>query len=564
MIVPNAELMPLLSEAILSRGTNARLTVAGTSMWPFVRNGDVVELAAVGDRKIAVDDLILARRDDGLYALHRVVQVSDEGIYLCGDAQVNRDGPLRREQCLAVVVAAWHKGRPLPLNHLLTRLTVRLWRWLTPCRPFLLAVLRRGWALVTGQRAAPRGSGGQAVNSPDSSMATLIALLAEGAVPEVSLAAVDWPAVIRCAYEQEVAPVLYLRLAALPGHLRPEPELMARLHAVYLHGAARNLRVAVDLGIIFEACHAAGVPIAPLKGSHLAFLSYADPAERVMGDLDLLVRPEDVSRARETLQALGYVQDAPHYGGAVDHLVFHGPAGTPIELHWTLALKDAPVATVDWAGVWARMVPATIGGAPVQVLSPADHIAYLCLHIYRHGFRTGLRRLLDIGAVVRAEKAQFDWAVVRATSVEWDCSRPVALVLAVVHDWFGLALSDDTLAWIDGEGANEQVARAQGVILNSFAPEVLPDCFVRMAGNRTLLDKARTGLASLFLSPKALAMRYGVPRNSPWLPFYYLRRIAEFSVRWGGSLLRLRLGHSTLTDDTSRRSDLLDWVDGRG
>jgi len=162
MIVPNAELIPLLTEAVLCRGARARLTVTGSSMWPIVRHGDVVEISAVGDRPVAMDDLLLARRDNGDYVLHRVVQVSsDGGIYLLGDAQTLREGPLRREQCIAVVVAAWRGDHPLPLTHPLIRLTVRLWRWLTPCRPVLLLVLRvlrRGWTLLTGSARVRRAA----------------------------------------------------------------------------------------------------------------------------------------------------------------------------------------------------------------------------------------------------------------------------------------------------------------------------------------------------------------------------------------------------------------------
>jgi signal peptidase len=164
MIVPNAELIPLLTEAVLCRGARARLTVTGSSMWPLVRHGDVVEISAVGDRPVAVDDLLLARRDNGSYVLHRVVRVSDGSIYLLGDAQTLREGPLRREQCIAVVVAAWHGDHPLPLTNPVFRLTVRLWRWLTPCRPVVLRVLRvlrRGWTRLTGSARVRRAAAGR-------------------------------------------------------------------------------------------------------------------------------------------------------------------------------------------------------------------------------------------------------------------------------------------------------------------------------------------------------------------------------------------------------------------
>jgi hypothetical protein len=398
---------------------------------------------------------------------------------------------------------------------------------------------------------------------PDLPIARLIALLRDGDVTEAVVAAIDWPAVIRCAHEHEVAPLLYRRLAALPARLQPEPELMVRLHAVYLHGAARNLRVAEELRGILTALNAAGVPVIPLKGAHLAFLTYADPAERVMGDLDLLIHPEDVPRAREALSALDYAQFGLPHGESSHNEHFQRPGGMPIEVHRTLGRADMPVSSMDCDAVWARALPAMMHGVPARVLCPADHLVYLCLHVHYHGFRVGLRRMLDIREIVRVHGDQLDWAEVRTLSREWRCMRPVALVLTVVCEWFATALPVDTVDWITGEGAGDHVAQAQQVILGTFSAVALPDCFVRMTGRRGLFQKVRTGFSAIFLPRNALALRYGIAPHSPWLPWYYVRRIGDFITRWGGQVLGMRHAFRALSADTARRSALLDWVDGQ-
>lgn len=401
------------------------------------------------------------------------------------------------------------------------------------------------------------------MNCPDPPVACLIALLRDGDVKEALVATIDWPAIIRCAHEHEVAPLLYRCLAALPARLQPEPEFMARLHAVYLHGAARNLRVAEELRGILTALNAAGVPVIPLKGAHLAFLTYADPAERVMGDLDLLIHPENARRARETLSALGYARFGLQHGDFIHNEHFRRPRGTQIEVHWTLGRADVPAFPLDCEAVWTRALPAMMHGVPTRVLSPVDHLVYLCLHVYYHGFRVGLRRILDIREIVRVHGDQLDWAAVRTLSREWRCRRPVALVLTVVHEWFAIALPVDMADWITGEGARDHVALAQQVILTTFSTVALPDCFVRMTGRRGSLQKVRTGFSAIFLPRTALALRYGIARHSPWLPWYYVRRIGDFTARWGGQVLGMRHSLRALSADTARRSALLDWVDGQ-
>ncbi|MER3458636.1 MAG: hypothetical protein C4309_08450, partial [Chloroflexota bacterium] len=54
------------------------------------------------------------------------------------------------------------------------------------------------------------------------------------------------------------------------------------------------------------ALEAASIPAIVLKGPALALTIYPDPALRVIGDLDLLVRREQVEQAMAALHSLGY------------------------------------------------------------------------------------------------------------------------------------------------------------------------------------------------------------------------------------------------------------------
>jgi len=116
-----------------------------------------------------------------------------------------------------------------------------------------------------------------------------------------------------------------------------------------------------------------------------------------MCDLDLLVRRDDLARARDVLAGMGY---APQYFGVeqVDYAQHHHlrpmarPDGIRVEIHWTIARPVGP-AEVDLEGIWERAQPAKIAGVQALVLSPEDLILHLCLHTsFTHKFRVGLRR----------------------------------------------------------------------------------------------------------------------------------------------------------------------------
>jgi hypothetical protein len=68
----------------------------------------------------------------------------------------------------------------------------------------------------------------------------------------------------------------------------------------------------VDLGYhglaqrVLKALSAAGIPVMPLKGLFFAYWVYADPAERLGGDIDLLVPASEFGRAVRVLAGAGF------------------------------------------------------------------------------------------------------------------------------------------------------------------------------------------------------------------------------------------------------------------
>jgi signal peptidase I len=75
---------------MLSQGhENVPVPISGVSMRPFLRNGDFAYLAPLPE-KIRKGDILLFRRSDGRYVLHRVYKTRKDGTYLMlGDSQLN-------------------------------------------------------------------------------------------------------------------------------------------------------------------------------------------------------------------------------------------------------------------------------------------------------------------------------------------------------------------------------------------------------------------------------------------------------------------------------------------
>lgn len=154
MNVPCRELVEILRVA-LDSGARVRLSASGSSMVPFLRSGDVVELEKVPAEAIRAGDVVLAQRSDGAYVLHRVVRMGDRRVFLAGDSG-RADGWIPFEDVIARACAVQRKGRWARLDTPAARRTALLWSrvrfvgW-----PMLMLGLRmRGWLLRLSPAAA--------------------------------------------------------------------------------------------------------------------------------------------------------------------------------------------------------------------------------------------------------------------------------------------------------------------------------------------------------------------------------------------------------------------------
>lgn len=89
------------------------LTVTGNSMSPFLIHGrDTVYLSRL-TRPARRGDILLYRRDNGGYVLHRVYAVTPEGYTMVGDAQTELETGIRPDQVIAIVTRAVRKEQEL-------------------------------------------------------------------------------------------------------------------------------------------------------------------------------------------------------------------------------------------------------------------------------------------------------------------------------------------------------------------------------------------------------------------------------------------------------------------
>ncbi len=199
--------------------------------------------------------------------------------------------------------------------------------------------------------------------------------------------------------------------------------------------ARRNLGLTGELVRVLRVLAEGGVIAVPFKGPALAAQAYGDLALRECGDLDVIVRPPDVLRAKALLLRAGYRLCHPFtraqeraYLHTGCELNFENPAGICLDLQWRPAPAHFCVEVPPAA--WDRLRPSASGGE-VAAFAPEDLLALLCVHGAKHLWRR-LIWVCDVAAVART--SGLDWDLLLHRAEEMRAQRMVLLGLCLAAD----------------------------------------------------------------------------------------------------------------------------------
>ncbi len=169
-----------------------------------------------------------------------------------------------------------------------------------------------------------------------------------------------------------------------------------------------------EISQVIRLLKRAGIDPILVKGWSIARL-YPEPALRPYGDIDLFVRPEQFAAAEKILQS----DEGKKYF---------------VDLHNGASHLD----TEPLDDLYARSETVKLGDESLRVLSPEDHLRVLCVHFLHHGaWRPAA--LCDIGLMVEAYRANFDWDVCltkNQTRAGW-----VACTVGLAHQLLGADIS---------------------------------------------------------------------------------------------------------------------------
>jgi hypothetical protein len=252
----------------------------------------------------------------------------------------------------------------------------------------------------------------------------------------------DWERMLRLVDHHCVVPQVYRALLAFSS-LIPGQRLDA-LRLRYQDNARKTLWFAGELVRILNHLESAGIHALPYKGPVLAVSLYGEVTERQFGDLDVLILPADVPKAKAALLDLGYrpgLDLATHVERAFVETGYEFSFNTTqgshlLEVQWRILPRFYSI-DFDVAGFFQRSDEINLGGRAMQTLRAEDLLLALCVHAAKHVW-VQLSWLCDIAQLVKSR--EFDWNAIQNEARRLGIERIVSLNLLLAHELLGSAL----------------------------------------------------------------------------------------------------------------------------
>ncbi|HQF84551.1 MAG TPA: nucleotidyltransferase family protein [Smithellaceae bacterium] len=371
----------------------------------------------------------------------------------------------------------------------------------------------------------------------------------------------EWQALITTAKRHRVTPILYHTLNRAGLTVSAPSDVAEELKRSYYANAQRNMLAYRQLENIVRDLNKLNIPVILLKGAHLAKYVYGNIALRVMADLDLLVRSEDIGPACGVLINHGY--QAPLDGLGISEMhapPFRNENQDKIELHFNIA--DAELCKrFDVEDFWQRAQPMAVGDATALALAPEDNMLHICIHSsIGHCFDNAMRALLDIRQIVEHYGTALNWERLIHTARQLRVTNALYFMLASTRNLLGLALDDKTLAALR-PADNEMIPRAEALMFSMRGEMNIH--ISRLFGEKKLSAKLRHFFRRLLPAKETMTYAGGAAHTPFFYTKAYSRRIKYLVRSYGWKVLRSTFKDKTLTtqiQQTNEKNAVRDWL----
>ena len=225
----------------------------------------------------------------------------------------------------------------------------------------------------------------------------------------------NWKYLLNISLKYGISPVFYQKLKNTSLKTQIPEDIFLKFKHSYLHTFSSNLKRYNEISSFLTELQNNKIRAILLKGGALAEIIYQDIGLRMMTDIDILVKVEDIEQAEKILKSLGFLQTTIYSSKLshklkLHHQISYKKNNLMIELHWNI-LASHHRFEVNINEFIENSKEISIQNKKSYIFSPENLLQHLSLHFSHHintkEFR--LSWLLDIYKVLQFYKEKIDW-----------------------------------------------------------------------------------------------------------------------------------------------------------
>jgi hypothetical protein len=282
----------------------------------------------------------------------------------------------------------------------------------------------------------------QELHSPENGLIPLLmSLLREDPGESAPVPPPTWAGLIRLLAPHGILPLLHQRVVQSGTGIPMWAE--EHLRAAYLSSRVHTFRQERELRDLLGAMASTGVEPLLLKGPALGRSLYPDPVFRPSGDIDLLVRREQVPAARKALLSLGFRLIVDNFGTSPGfyieeaYLPDHCPWPFPVEIHWEIQLFGRRHRKAALEELFDHAVRVATPALSFSTLSPVHALVLTGIHVAMHHADEVRLIWVQDAALLASRLDEAGWRDLRRECQRWEATIPVERLLAMASLWFG-------------------------------------------------------------------------------------------------------------------------------
>lgn len=126
---------------LLSRKDVVTVKAIGDSMWPFIREGDMVVLKKCNIGDLSIGDIVVyTNKNSDTLVSHRVVKKIKEGVFSKGDGWLSRCDIVNKDNLIGRLIRIIRKDKILDLDSSLYKGLNRIIAWMSLRVPLVLFI----------------------------------------------------------------------------------------------------------------------------------------------------------------------------------------------------------------------------------------------------------------------------------------------------------------------------------------------------------------------------------------------------------------------------------------